>query len=177
MSELNSKPFLNRFKSFTKLFLTIALANLVFASAHLAAQDEVAKVLEENPELVGDVEFKDNMGRDTPRSSFLGFLLAAEQFDYEQAANYMDFRNLPFEAGQIERAELARQLDFVIQRGMKVDIDYLSLKTTGQVIDGLPAYRDELGRIVADEGEHILYMQRVPGNCRQVGRLGKGSPS
>ncbi len=164
MSELNPNPLINLARLRTGLLLMLVLASLAFTSTDLAAQDTVAEVLEENAELVEDVVFQDNLGRDTPRSSFLGFLLAAEKFDYEQAAKFMDFRNLPFEVGQLEHAELARQLDFVIKRGMKVNIDHLSLKVTGQVVDGLPDYRDELGRVIADDAEQIIYIQRVPGD-------------
>jgi len=110
-----------------------------------------------------EVVFKDNLGRDTPRSSFTGFLNATEKFDYELAIQFMDLRNLPYETRQIDSKELARQLDFVIKRGMRINVELLSRKKTGQVVDGLPDYRDELGRIVDDGEEVILFMQRVPG--------------
>lgn len=109
------------------------------------------------------VEFKDNLGRDTPRSSFIGFLSATEEFDYASAVQFMDMRNLPHAARRVDAEELARQLDFIIQRGMKINVDQLSSKVTGQVVDGLPDYRDELGRLIGDEGEQVLYMQKVPG--------------
>ncbi|MCP4049045.1 MAG: mechanosensitive ion channel, partial [Gammaproteobacteria bacterium] len=113
--------------------------------------------------VVEDSAFKDNLGRDTPRSSFLGFLNSTEEFDYETAAQYIDLRNLPHAVRQYDGNELARQLDFVIKRGMKIDANQLSQKTTGQVVDGLPDYRDELGHLIGDGEEQVLYMQRVPG--------------
>ncbi len=113
--------------------------------------------------VVEDSAFKDNLGRDTPRSSFLGFLNSTEEFDYETAAQYIDLRNLPHAVRQYDGNELARQLDFVIRRGMKIDANQLSQKTTGQVVDGLPDYRDELGHLVGDGEEQVLYMQRLPG--------------
>ena len=109
------------------------------------------------------VVFKDNLGRDTPRSSFIGFLTATENFDFELAVQYMDLRNLPHSTRKFEAEELARQLDFVIKRAMKINVDLLSRKVTGQVVDGLPDYRDELGRIVDDGEELVLFMQKVPG--------------
>ena len=109
------------------------------------------------------VVFKDNLGRDTPRSTFIGFLKATEEFDYETAVQFMDLRNLPHAVRQVDRKELARQLDFVIQRGMKINVEQLSAKVSGQVVDGLPEYRDELGHLIGDTGEQVLYMQRVPG--------------
>jgi MscS family membrane protein len=110
-----------------------------------------------------DVVFKDNLGRDTPRSSFSGFLSATENFDYELAVQFMDLRNLPFSTRKHDGEELARQFDFVIKRGMRINVDHLSSDVNGQVVDGLPEYRDELGRLVDDEAEQVLYLQRVPG--------------
>ena len=107
--------------------------------------------------------FKDNLGRDTPRSSFSGFLNATENFDYELAVQYMDLRNLPYKTRKHDGEELARQFDFIIKRGMRIDVEHLSSAINGQVVDGLPEYRDELGRLVDEEEEQILYMQRVPG--------------
>ena len=82
--------------------------------------------------------YVDNLGRDTPRSSFIGFLEATDKFDYKAAVQYMDLRNLPHSVRKIEAEELARALDFVIQRGMKIDINLLSGSPGGQLVDGLP---------------------------------------
>lgn len=140
-------------------FLFIVLSSASSAFAQLGQMDEV-----QNPAIETEaVVFKDNLGRDTPRSSFIGFLKATEKFDYEEAVEFMDLRNLSHAARQVDGKELARQLDFIIQRGMKINIDQLSAKVTGQVVDGLPDYRDELGHLIGDDGEQVLYMQRVPG--------------
>ena len=160
MSELNSNPLPSLIRSSIKLLLIIVFTSLAF---NLAAQEVGADAPDDDPDVMEGVTLKDNLGRDTPYSSFVRFLLATEKFDYEEAVNYMDLRNLPFEVRQVDAAELARELDFIIQRGMEINLDHLSKKTSGQVVDGLPDYRDELGRIVADEGEQVLYMQRVPG--------------
>ncbi|NOR19651.1 MAG: hypothetical protein GQ538_06140, partial [Xanthomonadales bacterium] len=146
-----------------RLKLLLVVAAMTFASSTQALQDQTEAVQPLEQDLVEDVEFKDNLGRDTPRSSFIGFLLLTEKFDYKGAAEYLDMRNLPRSTREFSGEELARQLDFVIKRGMKIDIDHLSKKVTGQVVDGLPDYRDELGHIVSDEGEQVLLMQRVPG--------------
>ena len=130
------------------------------SSTAIALQEELTAVQAPAAEVV---EFKDNLGRDTPRSSFIGFLRATEQFDYTSAVQFMDMRNLPHAARRVDAEELARQLDFIIQRGMKINVDQLSSKVTGQVVDGLPDYRDELGRLIGDAGEQVLYMQKVPG--------------
>ena len=145
------------------MLLVLVFASLSQTSAAQTLEEQLEDVQTLEQDVVEEVAFKDNLGRDTPRSSFIGFLLFTEKFDYESAAKYLDLRNLPHATRQFSGHELARQLDFVIKRGMKIDVDHLSKKVTGQVVDGLPDYRDELGHIVTDEGEQVLLMQRVPG--------------
>jgi len=154
------RPTLRSSLSFAKTaFLLIVLSSASSAFAQQEQMEEVQNPVTETEAVV----FKDNLGRDTPRSTFIGFLKATEEFDYEAAVQFMDLRNLPHAVRQVDRKELARQLDFVIQRGMKINIDQLSAKVSGQVVDGLPDYRDELGHLIGDDGEQVLYMQRVPG--------------
>jgi MscS family membrane protein len=146
----------------TRIALACLLAGLLFAPVSLAQVDEEST--EQDKPLIEDSAFKDNLGRDTPYSSFSEFLKATEKFDYELASNYLDLRNLPHAVRKYDGKELARQLDFVIKRGMmRVDVEQLSRKNSGQVVDGLPEYRDELGPVVGDDGEILLFMQRVPG--------------
>lgn len=163
MTEFNKSRVLNPAKARTALFLFLLATNLAFSPFVHASQDQPRDDSDLEKDVVEEVEFKDNLGRDTPRRSFEEFLRATEKFDFENAVNFIDLRNLPYAARQIKGEELARELDFVIKRGMKIDVDHLSNKKTGQVVDGLPDYRDELGRIVTDEGELVLYMQKVPG--------------
>jgi len=155
-----NKP-LNLLKACKTLLLVSLFTCFWGVPTVFALQDQTIET--QAQDVVKDVVFKDNLGRDTPRSSFVGFLTAAEEFDYELAVQFMDLRNLPYETSRHDGKELARQLDFVIKRGMRINVDQLSRKVTGQVVDGLPDYRDELGRIVDDGEEVILFMQKVPG--------------
>jgi len=145
------------------LFLLVIFSNLAFLPVVQALQDETEPPAQDPPQdVIEDVAFKDNLGRDTPRSSFAGFLKATEKFDFVTASEFIDLRNLPRAVRDFSGEELARQLDFIIKRGMKIDITHLSKKPTGQVVDGLPDYRDELGHLVSNDGEQVLYLQRVP---------------
>ena len=146
-----------------RLLLAITFISLFFASTSQASQDPPDQVAADEKVKVTEIVFKDNLGRDTPRSSFLGFLKMTEEFDYKVAAEFLDLRNLPRATREYSNEELARQLDFVIKRGMKTNPDQLSNKPAGQVVDGLPDYRDELGRLVSEDGEQVLYLQKVPG--------------
>lgn len=150
-------------KTRVALLLSLIISCLAYVPAIHADQEPAAEVQTTDQDVVEDVAFKDNLGRDTPHSSFLGFLHFTEKFDYENAGRYMDLRNLPRSVGQYSGEELARRADFVIKRGMKIDAELLSKKIHGQVVDGLPDYRDELGRLETEEEELTLYMQRVPG--------------
>ncbi len=163
MPESNKFQSLNLFKPCRNLLLVFLLTWLAWTPAVLALQEQVEEATPVAQDVNEDVEFKDNLGRDTPRSSFIGFLTATEKFDYETAVKFMDLRNLPYAVRKIDGEELARELDFIIKRGMKIDIEHLSRKVTGQIVDGLPDYRDELGHIVSNDGEQVLFMQRVPG--------------
>jgi len=163
MPEFNILQSRNPLKRCRNLSLAFLLTLLAYAPAIQALQDPAETTQATQQDVVEDVAFKDNLGRDTPRSSFIGFLKATEDFDYKLATEYMDLRNLPHALRKYDSEELARQLDFIIKRGMKIDVEHLSKRITGQVVDGLPDYRDELGHLVADEGEQVLLMQRVPG--------------
>ena len=107
---------------------------------------------------------EDPLGRDTPRSSFNGFLKAAEEGDFVKAAEYLDLRNLPRKYKSIQPTRLAQMLDVVIEREIWVDLERLSDNPKGEAGDGLPDYRDELGRIEDGDKEFVLLLQRVPGD-------------
>ena len=163
MPEFTKLLSINPITNCRHLLLVFVITCLTFAPTVHALQEQQEEAPGLEQDVVEDNAFKDNLGRDTPRSSFIGFLQHTEKFDFEGAAQYMDMRNLPRAVREHSAEELTRQLDFVIKRGMKINVDHLSKKVTGQVVDGLPDYRDELGHLISDDGEQVLYMQRVPG--------------
>ncbi|GMR15000.1 MAG: hypothetical protein BMS9Abin30_0614 [Gammaproteobacteria bacterium] len=163
MPEFNLFPSAAPTMARKHLLLAFVVSWLAITSAAFAQQEQPADTEPATQDVIEDVAFKDNLGRDTPRSSFMGFLEATEKFDYETAVQFIDLRNLPRSVRKYSGKELARQLDFVIKRGIKIDVDLLSRKPNGQVVDGLPDYRDELGRLETDSGEQVLFLQKVPG--------------
>ena len=164
MSEIKKYLSPNPFIAHINLVVFFVIFSLAFSATVQALQDQVEAVPPPEQDVVEDIAFKDNLGRDTPRSTFVGFLQLTEKFDYKSAAQFLDRRNLPRSTREYGGEELARQLDFIIKRGMKIDVELLSRKNSGQVVDGLPDYRDELGRLVSGEEELVLYLQRVPGD-------------
>jgi MscS family membrane protein len=91
-----------------------------------------------------------------------GFLHAVDAADWEAAVEYLDTRNLPRRYRDADPRELARGLAVVIQRELWVDLGDLSDLPGGVEGDGLPAYRDMLGRIEAGGKEYVLLLQHVP---------------
>lgn len=76
-----------------------------------------------------------------------GFLAASRDGDYQTAAHYLDLRNLPRGLDKSEGPDLARKLKIVLDRTLWLDPEEVSSDPKGQAKDGLPAYRDTLGRI------------------------------
>ena len=91
-------------------------------------------------------------GRDAPRSSVRGFLTAARNRDYAQAAEYLDLRNLPTEITPAQGQGLARQLKIVLDRVLWIDLDLLSTSLEGDRADNLPVVRDRIGRLPREGG-------------------------
>lgn len=107
----------------------------------------------------------DPLNRDTPLGSVRGFVEAAEAFDWDLAAQFLDLRNLPPRVRKIDGRELAEQLYFILQRReISIDAEQISNRPGGALMDDLPEYRDILARIETGRGETTLLMQRVPGD-------------
>ncbi len=140
------------------------VAVLFAVTAYWPAHAQPDSVADATPEVIDEGKAGDPLGRETPRGSFDGFITAAEAFEWETAANYLDLRNLPQQVRGLEPGLLAEQLHFILQRRVPgIDGSLLSNRAEGQAFDSLPEYRDELTRIDTMEGEITLLMQRVPG--------------
>jgi len=122
-----------------------------------SAAPETVEVPEPKP--VGPV---DEYDRGTPKSALDGFIKKAGSGDFEKAANYLDLRNLPRWMGKPDGQELANQLKIVIDRALWIDLDAVSDDPKGNDNDGLPAYRDTLGRIEMPDRTVDLFLQHVP---------------
>src|SRR6516165_434805 len=92
---------------------------------------------------------EDPLGRSTPYGTVQGFLKAAENHDYERAAEYLDSKQ-PSE----QKQELARQLKLIMDRGLAVNLDTLSREPEGKLEEGLRNTRELVG--VAQIGSESL---------------------
>ena len=104
----------------------------------------------------------DDFNRGVPRSSVEGFISAADQGDWERAAEYLDTRRMPRGFTKHRGSELARQLAFVLERFLWIHPETLSAAPEGYADDGLPAYRDFVGRIEAEGKQVDVLLERVP---------------
>ena len=129
-----------------------------------AKEKKVTEQPEQKPEqktaqaVVPDDEFD----RGTPRGSVAGFLKATREWNYERAAEYLDLRRLPRGLDKSKGPLLARELKIVLDRTLWIDLDALSTDPQGHLDDGLPTYRDRVGRIETAEKPVTILLQRVP---------------
>src|SRR5437879_7269992 len=101
------------------------------------------------------------LGPEVPRGAVARFRDACREGHYARAAEYLNLRQLPQSVRAQRGAELARELDVVLDRALWVDPDRLSDQPEGDPEDGLPALRDSLGTIATTTGPVRVLMERV----------------
>jgi MscS family membrane protein len=104
----------------------------------------------------------DEFNRGVPRSSLKGYLKAARDGDFERAAKHLDLRYLPNSIDTGQGPQLARQLKIALDKVIWFDLDMISAGPDGFPDDGLPADRDNIGRIKTPEKTVDILMQRIP---------------
>lgn len=128
----------------------------------VAVEEKEVPKAESKPEKPTQMGPFDELDRGVPRSSFLGFMKAAEQGDYERAANYLDLRYLPYDMDIEDGPKLARQFKIVLDRALWVDTEVLSTDPAGHGGDGLYHSRDMIGSVEIEDRKVELLLQRVP---------------
>src|SRR5438876_486058 len=101
------------------------------------------------------------LGPEVPRGAVARFRDACREGHYARAAEYLNLRQLPQSVRALRGAELARELDVVLDRALWVDLDRLSDQPEGDPEDGLPALRDSLGTIETATGPVEVLIERV----------------
>jgi MscS family membrane protein len=102
------------------------------------------------------------LGPDVPAGAVERFLANCHANDYAHAADFLDLRKIPRVSRGARGAELARQLEAVLERRVALDPKLLSDSTEGELDDGLPPNRDLLAIVEAGDGSVELLMERVP---------------
>jgi len=99
---------------------------------------------------------EDPLGRSTPYGTVVGFLRATRSEDYARAVQYLDTRK---KAAAAEK--LAEQLQVVLDRGLKANLDRLSRKPEGDLQDGLPTTENRVGTITTHSGDLEIVVERM----------------
>ncbi len=122
------------------------------------------------PTLILDKNIPDDeLNRGQPRGSFLGFMNASAKKDFASALNYIDFRNLDEKTLSIGKEELARQLYVVLERTLWIDAGKISADPLGDLSEeGVPSYRELIGRIDTKQGTVGIFLQHVPRESDRV---------
>jgi MscS family membrane protein len=107
----------------------------------------------------------DPLGRDTPRSSMLGFVSAAQRARYQTAAQYLQ---VPHSLRETTGVRLASQLRVLMDQGYFGNLDLLSDRRDGTVDDGLPPQRERVGAIQIDDDQVQLILVRAEEDNRPV---------
>jgi MscS family membrane protein len=103
----------------------------------------------------------DPLNRDSPQSSVVAFLEAAHAKDYGKAWRYLDLRNMPEEERLKNSAELARQLETILDRDIQFDVGNLSRDPQGDVSDSLAINRDRIDTFHVNGQTLELDLERV----------------
>lgn len=100
---------------------------------------------------------QDALHRTTPRGTVLGFLNAAYNQKYDIAAQYLNTR-----ATGRHAANLARQLFFVLDRGLPAKLNNVSNDPLGSQTDPVDSRRELIGSVVTERGGGVdVYLERV----------------
>jgi MscS family membrane protein len=141
----------------SRLCLLLLLAIHTVLPGAVSAQEVI-----DGDRYVDEIPDLENLDQRTPLAAVQGFMRAAEMGDYDTASQYLDLRYLPEGLSDADGNRLAEQLYIVVSRKLRIDFGALSTVPDGLTDDGLPSYRDLLGRIATVSGTQPIYLQRIP---------------
>jgi len=104
---------------------------------------------------------KDPLGRDSPQSSVVAFLEAAHAKNYGKAWRYLDLRKMPEDQRLKNGAELARQLEAILDSDTQFDVGDLSRNPEGDTSDNLAPNRDRIDTFQVQGRTLELDLERV----------------
>lgn len=100
------------------------------------------------------------LDRSTPQRTVDFFLTATREGDFASAAYALDLRGIPAAQEPKRGAELARELRYVLDRGLWIDLSDVSDDEQGRPDDG--ALNETLGTIPLNNSHVGIRLQRVP---------------
>ena len=145
------------------LLLTVTSIFLIFSLAS-NAQDltlkQVADVAERSDAL--SENFIPPNSKESPLSAMLALRKANNDGNIELASTYLDLRYPSKAISNIAPEDLLRKLVIIWSQNHILDLSTLSDKPEGHLNDGLPDYRDLIGKFELDSGSIPIYLQRIP---------------
>jgi MscS family membrane protein len=116
-------------------------------------------------QLLEEKEQSDAQGMESvssPLNALLGLRKAMKEKDHEKAADFLDRRYLPEEMEEYTSEELLEALGYVFGQQNILNLADISDNPEGNLKDGLPKYREQIGTVIISSGEIPIYLQRVP---------------
>ncbi len=145
--EVDSRRFW-LFRWLSRALPVLLLAGPAYAQTSPASAPQPGTVEQQTDE--------DPLGRSTPYGTVRGFLRAADAEDYARAAQYLDTRRKEAAAEKI-----ARQLQAVMDRGLKANLDRISRKPEGDPQDASDTELEKIGTVATRSGKLEILLERV----------------
>ena len=123
---------------------------------------ETDKVVKELEEEKGQSDAEGIEAQSTPLNALLGLRMAMRNNDPEKAGEFLDRRYLPEEMEQYSSDELLKALGHVFRQQNILNLAEISDLPEGDLQDGLPSYREQIGAVTLTSGEVPIYLQQVP---------------
>ncbi len=126
---------------------------------------ELIEAAQKSEQLVEEKESSDPdsiEAQATPLTAMLGLRDAIRAKDFDTVGKFMDRRYIDDEVGQYSNEQLIRALSYVWNRQNISDITTISDHPLGDLDDGLPNYREQIGQVSLKEETIPIYLQRVP---------------
>jgi MscS family membrane protein len=140
-----------------KTALRVALFILVFfAQAGYTAEKSGPTSTQGGQTSTQEAVLDDPLGRGTPQGTVVGFMKAVNREDYERAVEYLDTKQPPKRAQQ-----LARNLQFILDRGLSASLPKLSKKPEGDLGDSVSPNREKIGDVKTESGNYDIMLDRV----------------
>lgn len=143
---------------------TPALAQPEPAQPDVSAREliEAAQKAEELVEKKTSTDPDSLSGQATPLATMLGLGDAMRSKNTEKVGEYLDRRYLDDTLEAYSDMQLVKALTVVWNRQNFSNIASVSDQPEGDLNDGLPSYRDQVGSVTLSTGEVPIYLQRVP---------------
>ena len=153
----------------SSLLLLFAFSPLVQAqssvdTSNVSAREliESAKKSEQLVEQKSSTDPNSLEGQGTPLATLIGLRDAMRAKDYAAAGEYLDRRYIDEKVGDFSDETLIKAITYVWNRQNITDVTSVSDRPEGDLTDGLPEYRDQIGSVRLRDEEVPIYLQRIP---------------